>query len=199
MSKLPKEKRDKLLLVGLGVGALLAVLYFFVVAAQKDALRECASKIDVAQDKLSKAEMWLRMAPSIEAQLELQRQSLAAEHDGLAPLDKFKWFYDTLHGFLAQHKVQLVDITREPEIGPAWTLPNYPYQTATFGVKCQAFFHDFGAFLSDFENRFPYMRVHNLELQPESVRDNRAGSAMPAPQKLKISLQVVTLVRPNSP
>jgi hypothetical protein len=204
MNKLSKEKRDRLVLVSIGAGAILAVLYFFVVAAQQQELRDYASKVSAAQDKLSKAEMWQRMAPNIEAQLAEQRKQLEGKHDGLAPVDKFKWFYDTIEGFIAQHKVQLVDITREPEVGPAWLLPNYPYQAATFGVKCKAFFHDFGAFLAEFENRFPYMRVQNLELEPESAartatRDGRGGTAQMPPQTLNISLRVVTLIRPNAP
>jgi hypothetical protein len=204
MINLPKEKRDKLAILALGTGAVLALLYFFVVAPQKAALREYAQKTDAARDKLAKAEMWHRMAPAIEAQLTAQRRELETRHESLAPVDRFKWFYNTLEAFLAQHRVQLVDITREPEIGSAGVLPAFPYQAATFGVKCRARFHDFGAFLAEFENHFPYMRVQNLELEPQSggsspPREVRTTSTAPTAQALNITLRVVTLIKPNNP
>src|SRR5690349_9723271 len=123
MNKLSKEKRDKLLLVGIGTGGVLLVLYFLVVTAQQTALDECIQKIDSTKDKLAKAEQWVRMAPGIQARLALCRKELDAKEEEMAPLEKFKWFYNTLEKFLAHHQVRLVDITREPEIGDAGVLP----------------------------------------------------------------------------
>jgi hypothetical protein len=200
MSRLLKNKRDRLLMVAIGTAGLLIAMYFFVVSAQKETLRDYSVKLSAAEDKLNKANVWLRMAANIEAQLEAQRSELDARHAGLAPADRFKWFYDTMESFLAGHKVHLVDISREPEIGPAFLLPNYPYQAATFGVKCRALYHDFGVFLADLENRYPYMRVQNIEVEPENVRgitrDSRGG-AQSTPQALNITLRVVTLIRPK--
>jgi hypothetical protein len=191
------------MLVALGTGVVLAALYFLVVSAQKTTVADYANKIDAAQEKLEKAERWLRMAPGIQDRLNGCRTELEAKQEQMAPVDKFKWFYNTLEPFLAQHRVQLVDITREPEIGDVGVLPKFPYQTATFGVKLSARYHDFGLFLADFENKFPYMRVRNLELEPESGSktagsEGRVQKAASKVENLAITMRVVTLIKPST-
>ena len=204
MNKLTKEKRDRLLLIALGTGGILAALYFFVIGNQNQALDECAQKIDAAKEKVTKAERWLRMAPGIQAKLDTARKELDTKNEGMAPVDKFKWFYDTLDPFLAQHKVKLIDITREPEIGDVGTLPKFPYQAATFGVKLSGRYDDFGVFLADMENEFPYMRVKNLELVPEAAKIGAKEDAVlertaKPSEMLSISMRVVTLIKPPTP
>ena len=79
-------------------------------------------------------------------------------------------------------------------------LPKFPYQAASFGVKLAARYHDFGAFLADFENRFPYMRVQNLHLEPVSAAPAEealsAGERQSHRRTLAITMRVVTLVKP---
>jgi hypothetical protein len=145
------------------------------------------------------------MAPTIDSRLAACRRELEAKQENMAPVDKFKWFYNTLDHFRAQHRVKLIDITREPEIGDIGVLPKFPYQAASFGVKLNARFHDFGAFLADFENAFPDMRVQNLEIEPESgmhtlgkepVVSEHHGRAT---ENLAITMRVVTLIKPTAP
>jgi hypothetical protein len=201
MNKLPKEKRERFLLVLMGTVGILAALYLLVVSAQRTSLQECADKTDVAREKLEKAQRWLRMNESIHSRLAACRAELETKQADMAPVDKFKWFYNTLDTFLAQHRVKLVDISREPGIGELGVLPKFPYQAASFGVKLTARYHDFGAFLADFENRFPYMRVQNLRL--ESMSAAPAEEALSASERqsqsaetLAITMRVVTLVKP---
>ncbi len=173
-------------------------------------MQECADKTEAAKEQLNKAERWLRMAPTIETRLSAYRKELEARQENMAPVDKFKWFYNTMERFLAQHQVKLVDITREPEVGDAGVLPKFPYQAATFGVKLNAYFQDFGSFLAEFENQFPFMRVQNLELESEvggrlGVTETIDQERKPAPgeartqasERLAITMRVVTLVKPN--
>ena len=202
MNKLSKEKRDKLLLIAIGTAGILAVLYLFVVSPQQTTLANYAEKTDSAKDRLAKADRWLRMAPNVRSRLEACRKELEAKQEGMAPVDKFKWFYNTMEKFLAQHQVKLIDITREPEVGSAGVLPKFPYQAASFGVKLVGRYHEFGSFLADFENQFPYMRVQNIDLEPEvtsspGIRDG-LGAELSGPNStaLAISMRVVTLVKP---
>jgi hypothetical protein len=205
MNRLSKEKRDRLVMVILGAGGLAATIYFFVISAQNQALADCMQKTDVTREKLTKAERWMRMVPTIQTKLDTARNDLELKQEGMAPMDKFKWFYDTLEPFLAQRQVRLTDITREPELGDVGVLPKFPYQAATFGVKVSARYHDFGSFLADFENQFPYMRIKNLDLTAESVAkpDGRDVADVDArqrsPESLNINMRVVTLVKPTTP
>jgi hypothetical protein len=205
MNKLTKEKQQKLLLVMMGTVGVLGALYLIVVSAQMDALGECAAKIESVKQKLGKAESWARMAPGIQEKLEAIRHELDSKHEGMAPVDKFKWFYDTLEKPLARCQIKLTDITKEPELGEIGVLPKFPYRAATFGVKLSAQFHELGGFLEEFENQFPYMRVQNLELEPESDRRSSSPKGAvterlsPDAESLSVTLRVVTLVKPTTP
>jgi len=72
-------------------------------------------------------------------------------------------------------------------------LPEFPYRrNASLAYKCQGCYHDFGAFLADLENAYPYMQfrvnsITKLEQQKEGEED------------LRFELQVVALVRPPPP
>jgi len=83
-------------------------------------------------------------------------------------------------------------------------LPKFPYQAATFGVKLSARYHDFGRFLADFENEFPYLRVKNLEVAPEAAKfgvREEAGldQRLRSQESLLINMRVVTLIKPAAP
>jgi Tfp pilus assembly protein PilO len=204
MSKLSKEKKDKLtLVIGATLGAIM-LLYFLVISPQQAERRDQESKIATVRESVEKAERLLRMAPTVRANLNAKRELIEARHEHMAPLDKFKWFYNTLENFRAAYDVNLVDITREPEVAEVKVLPNFPYQSATFGVKLSASYHDFGRFLADFENRFPLMRVENLRMDMDpsskSSQTNVTGTAAAdAAERLAIAMRVVTLVKPISP
>jgi Tfp pilus assembly protein PilO len=205
MNKLSKEKRDRLVLIILVTGGIVATLYFLVISAQQRTLREYSENTDSAQAKLAKAEHWLRMSPNIQSQLLAARKDLESKEDGMAPVDKFKWFYDLLESSIARHRVKLTDITREPEISDVGVFPKFPYQAATFGVKLNARYDDFGSFLADFENEFPFMRVKNIDLTTEGTakldsRDTASSDlSVRPPETLAITMRVVTLIKPSAP
>jgi hypothetical protein len=72
--------------------------------------------------------------------------------------------------------------------------PKFPYKAVQFSLRGTAYFHDFGKFLADFENRFPYLRVQNLELEPAATTSaNNTEDA----EKLSFRLEIVTLVNPH--
>ncbi|MFO1500679.1 MAG: hypothetical protein U1G07_20225 [Verrucomicrobiota bacterium] len=203
MNKLPKEKRDKLMLIAFGTAGILTALYLTLISPQQSSLASYAEKTESAKDRLAKAERWKRMAPGVQSRLDAFRKELEAKQEEMAPVDKFKWFYNTLDKFLAQHRVKLTDITREPVLGEVGVLPKFPFQAASFEVKLRACYQEFGSFLADFENQFPYMRVQNLEIEPEGAsnpafRDGTVvDSGVPNSNALAITMRVVTLVKPQ--
>ena len=203
MNKLTKEKRDRLALIVVAASLIVLALYFFVITPQRDQIQQQEDKIAQSRESLDKNERWLQLAASVRANLSSHRDQLEVRESDMAPLDKFKWFYNTLDEFRSHHDVSLTDITREPEFGEIGVLPKFPYQAAIFGVKLSAAYHDFGKFLANFENQFPYLRVQNLriELDPaqklagtNNVTTTGAGSA--ESERLAITMKVVTMVKP---
>ncbi|MCI0537168.1 MAG: hypothetical protein L0Z50_18275 [Verrucomicrobiales bacterium] len=204
MNKLNKEKRDKLGLIGVGTALVTMLFYFFVVSPQREQIALHEDKIERSHELLNKDERWIRQGPLVRENLATYRQTLETRQTDMAPLDKFKWFYNTLESFQSRYDVSLVDITREPEFGEVGVLPNFAYQAAIFGVKLNATYHDFGKFLADFENKFPYMRVQNLRLELDPAQKLAGTNALIAAsldtrERLAITLKVVTLVKPTTP
>jgi hypothetical protein len=71
-------------------------------------------------------------------------------------------------------------------------LPNFPYKQATLTIGGTAHFHDFGKFVADFENQFPYMRLMNVTLEPAS------GVLAADKERLSFRMEIATLVKPPS-
>ena len=208
MNKLSKDKRDKLILVCIGIVAVLGVLYTFVLGSQKNKLATIRSQISGAQSKLHKAEAALRTAETIEASLAQNQQQVDARQEKMAPQGQYYyWFLKLIDQFRKDEKLDnsfIVDIT-QPEIAEVDLLPSFPYKSASFGLRVNGQFHDVGRFVADLENTFPYFRVQNLRLSPQapgaaatSVAGTSTTPATGTEGKLVAELRIVTLVKPGA-
>ncbi|MDX1952441.1 MAG: hypothetical protein SFY81_09660 [Verrucomicrobiota bacterium] len=209
MSKLSKDKKDKLLIIIVSALGLMAVLYFFVISSQNAKITEYQSKISTLQDRHEKAKRLLKTAAVIDEELQTIQKELDQHQKDMAPPGQYYiWFFRLLDSFRKNYNVQIVDMT-QPTFSDAGLLPKFPYKTAVFGVRLNAPFHDFGKFLADFENAYPYMRVQDLRILPMSRQvgsfmgtgTNSAPAQMPAgnvSEKLNIELKVVTLIKPTT-
>ena len=209
MSKLSKDRRDKLILISFAVVAVIGVLYVFVLGAQQDKLHVLGSQISAAKTKLGTAERLVKSADNIEASLTQLKQELETHEKDMAPTGQYYyWFLKTLEEFRKKEGLEnsfVVDIT-QPEFGDVGVLPKFPYRAATFTVHVNGHFQDLGRFLADLENEFPYFRVLNVQVAPEAVNANApafgnlGGAPAVAPvsePKLSMQLKVVTLIKSN--
>ena len=127
----------------------------------------------------------------------------------------FQWFDHLVPPYMKAHHVKMLDCTKIPVIGPAELLPNFTYKSAAFTVRASAHFEDFGQFVADFENSFPYMRVQLVRLKPletQGASDNSVTatpgdrrselrairSSQESPEQLTIDMKIITLIRPAS-
>ena len=188
MNKISKEKRDQLILVCLGAAVAVAALWFFVINSQKRTLADIQIKTKEAQAKVTNAEKALKSGASIDEDLASKVRDLKAIEDTMAFGDMYSWVITTMNRFTAAHKVAIPLFSREI-VGEVAMIPKFPYKAATFQLKGNAFYHDFGKFLADLENSFPYVRVQNLEFLPGTTGDDR--------EKLDIRFEIVTLIKPT--
>jgi hypothetical protein len=95
---------------------------------------------------------------------------------------------NTLRQFKLSYKI---DIPQFSTIATADMnmLPKFPYKQATMTINGTAYFHDLGRFVSDFENRFPQIRIQNLDIQPAS------GFTQGDREKLTFKLDIVALIK----
>jgi hypothetical protein len=112
----------------------------------------------------------------------------------------YSWVILTMNRFKEGHKVEIPHFSREvaTEVG---MFSKFPYRAVVFHLRGTAFYHDFGRFVADFENKFPYMRVQNIELEPffNPNSPESVSAANDDPEKLGFRMEIVSLVNPNSP
>ena len=191
MKQIPKDKRNQLIAVGLGTMLAVSALWFLLIDAQRSKLQEIPAQITDVQEKLNIMHKAVAESTKLAAELEVAVQKLGSLEEDMASGDLYSWIIDTVKRFKISHHVDI------PQFGPVATgdvnlLPKFPYRQALLGVSGTAYYHDFGKFLGDFENRFPSMRLQNVELEPVST-------VSPADkEKLSFRMEIVMLVKPTS-
>ena len=190
-SKLPKEKRNQLLLVGMITLATMGGLGFGLIKYQYSSLQRMAGKKGLAERKYQQMQDAIKNADRLAGDLAEAKKTLANEENDVASGDLLSWIVNTLRRFKTPYKVEMPQLSPISSTGPTDLVPNFPYQQASITVAGTAHFHDFGRFLADFENQFPHIRILNLTL------DVNAGATFEEPEMLSFRMEIVTLVKPN--
>jgi len=189
-SKLPKEKRNQLILVVIVTLGTLGLLGFGLIKYQYENLTRLANRKANAESNLAQMQDAVKNSARIESDLVEAKQTLSQlESDIASSGDLYSWLISTIRTFKGPYKVE---IPQYSQIGPTTDmtmLPGFPYKQASMTVAGKAHYHDLGRFLADFENRFPHIRILNLALDvdgnPQEV------------ELLAFRMDIVTLVKPN--
>lgn len=194
MKNLPKEKRDKLILLCIGTLVVMVGLYYGLITIQQKTLADTIKRQGEQGTKLSNAQRLTSLGGQIEKNLETVTARLKDIEATMPSGDIYSWSILTINTFKEKYQVEIPQFSKEvqSEVG---MFAKFPYRAATFSLRGTAFYHDFGRFLADFENTFPYMRIQNIELEPSAANN----SANPADaERLAFKMDVVTLVNvPN--
>ena len=192
MSKLPKEKRDKIILVAFVTAVASAAVWFMVIKSQRATLQTVRDEMQKSSDQLARGNATLATREQVNQQFTEASRKLAEREAAMAASnDMYSWLIQTLNGFSAGRRVEIPQFGRElpAEVG---IFPKFPYRSALFNVRGSAHYHDFGKFLADFENAYPYIRVQNIDLSPASDAGRDAGG-----EKCNFNMELLTLVRPS--
>lgn len=192
MNKLSKAKRDQLILVCLGVVVAIVGIYYGFITGQKKTVEAAEKKALEARTKVDKAEAVLKRKDMVQEELADLGQKLKAIEDTMPAGDLYSWVLITMNNFIAPRKISNFSSSRET-ITDVSLIPKFPYKSASFKINLTAHYHDFGAFLADFENQYPYVRIQNIDIGPASSQTSGGD-----PERLDISFQLVTLIRPSS-
>jgi Tfp pilus assembly protein PilO len=202
MKHLPKEKRDRLILVVLGTLASIAALYWGVVRVQRQTLVALAGKHTEEEIRVGNAQRLANSTAELQSNLQVVKEKLKVIESTMPSGDMYSWIILTINSFKENggYKVDIPQFSREVA-GEVGMIAKFPYRAAVFHVRGTAFFHDFGRFVADFENTFPYMRIQNIDLEPSgaSVATKDTGNASSDDaEKLSFRFEIVTLVNPNT-
>jgi hypothetical protein len=195
IKNLPKEKRDRLLLIAIGTVAVTVGLYLGLVKAQKRTLDRISKQTIEQNEKVGGAERLMKSRSEVEKSLEANLQKLKTIEQTMASGDMYSWIISTVNRFRADRKIDIPQFSREvtTEVG---MFPKFPYKAALFNIRGTAHFHDLGKFIADFENTYPYLRVQNIDLDP-AAQSAASGSAVD-PEKLSFKMEIVALINPNA-
>ena len=191
-SKLPKEKRQQLILVVVFAVALLSGLGLGLIKYQYSHLARLAMDKASAEVKLRQIRDAVKHAKEVEAEAEAASRELAAAEVDLASGDLYSWVINFLRQFKAPYHVEIPQFGQIDGPKEVSLLPAFPYKQATLTVAGTAHFHDLGRFLADMENRFPHIRVLNLSL------DSNLNATSADPESLSFRMDIVALVKPSA-
>ena len=188
MKKLSPAKRNQLILVILATAAALCMVYFFLIAPQKQekqrlqtSFADNAVKVEQIKKTIQQSAATAKSAEEITAQLN------EAEAD-VATGDVYAWTYDTIRRFKLGYKIEIPNIG-SPTQSEVDLIPNFPYKQIKFMISGTGYYHDLGKFVSDLENKFPHIRVLNLAIEPAG---DQSG------EKLQFRMEIAALVKSNA-
>lgn len=191
MKRLSKEKRNQLTLVILATMFVLAGLWFGLISWQQGRVADLASEKLASKHKFNEMVEAIERGEHVLDQLATAGGELTPLENDMASGDLYAWAINTVREFKSAYSV---DIPQFSTISVAETslLPKFPYQQATLTVSGTAEYHDLGLFIADFENRFPHIRILNLEMEPAPAGEARAA------EKLAFKMDIVALVKPSA-
>jgi len=197
MIKFSKSQREQLIAVAVGAVAVIACLWYAVVLAQNKQLKAAEANCVKMRNTLKVGYDKVRQADVVEAEMARNLEALKQREAGLAPeREPFSWMAEVLRNFwspgndIHHYKTVTIADIKPPEISDKGVITGFPYKWAKFHITGEGHYHDFGKFIADFENAFPFFRIENLEIGVPSLRKD--------PDMLAFNFDIVTPQVPSA-
>mgnify|MGYP002622215435 CR=1 FL=1 len=190
MNNLSKEKKQKLFLVVIIVSVVLAGLWFGLVKTQQDRRALIQKQADEAAKKVADAEAKRKKREEINQRLE-EKQAAILAREATMPFigDPYPWILSVMNQYtLARPNLNFTTQPPSPA-SDVVLLPKFPYKAVFYRVSMSGFFEDFGRFLAELENEWPFARVQNVQIVPSATGD----------EKLDFQFELTSLVSTNRP
>src|SRR5262245_58350197 len=110
---LPKEKRERLLLVAVGTAAVCAGIWFGLVKTQNRALVNMARMSQEQQAKIDNATHLIDGSAHVARRLEAFSQKIVLCEETMASSDMYSWLVLTINKFKAPYRVDIPQLSRE--------------------------------------------------------------------------------------
>jgi hypothetical protein len=194
MNKLSKEKRSQLILVSLCTLCALSGLWFGLIRYQQRSLASIQAAHKTALAKLEQMDREIKNAARIQAELSERKEKLVALEENMASGDLYAWVINTIRQFRLKlpYKVEIPQFSQIDGPKEMTMMPGFPYKQATLTIGGSGLFYDFGRFVTDLENAYPYFRVLNVTLEPA------AGVLAGDKERLSFRMDIVVLIKPDA-
>ena len=191
--KLSAEKRNQLILIGLGTVGVVAGLWVGLISYQETKLKEAAAKIEKTKTEIEKMRRVEREQGQLAEDLKQAEDKLSSIEANMPNGDLYAWFLSQVKQFNAPSYKVVIPSLGAPSVSEVGMFLNFPYHQATIEISGTAYYWDLGKFVADFENRYPYGRVQNLAMEPMS------GATPEEKERLNFHMDFVVLLKANNP
>lgn len=195
MNKMPKEKRNKIILVWVLVIGVIACWVLVVLKWQLEMKQQAAQSYEKQRSQYISMTNRLSQADAIQEEMAEAAEKLSALESRMISGDPYSWVLDTISKFKQNYEVDIPQFGQPSAIVENTLLPKFPYKQASLTVAGSAFYQDLGLFIADFENQFRFARIINLEIEPNSSANSNDKDR----EKLNFRFDLVFLVKPNRP
>ncbi|MCS7089257.1 MAG: type 4a pilus biogenesis protein PilO [Verrucomicrobiota bacterium] len=188
--KLSKEKQKQLWVIALVTLIVLLGVWLALLRPLRSTLEQVRREIAQIRSQIAQAEEVLRRSDEVLEKLQAARSLLEQCEEQMVSGDYYAQIISRIRQLRAEHAVEIPQFSTISGPSSVELLPSFPYQEVSMTISGKGYYHDIGTFVADFENRHPYWRLQNLEIEPQSGTE-RDGSA----ERLSFRVTVVSLVR----
>lgn len=185
---LPKEKRDRIILTGLGVLFVVAGLWSLLIRPVQSRIAGQRASLTKAEEDLTKARRLAEQAQKIEEELQGNLHKLRDIESQMASGDLYSWIIRTMNPIQSGFALEIPTYS-PPGVGVAEVFPEFPYEAARFAFHGIGTYHEIGKFVAEMENRFPFARITGMDLLGYGKNDTA--------ERLSFKFEFVTLIKPS--
>jgi hypothetical protein len=189
---IPKRKFHQILLLVTGTGAAAALIWFAFLNPSISSLKATTEQIAQRTGELKTEKQHLGLAERFKNDVVTATMKLQAIEEEMPQGDLYRWVIKILLPFQVRHEVEFSNF-EPPQVGSFNRWPNMPYKSSLFSVVGVATYHNFGKFLADFENTYPYLTLRALELEPAGANSGSSEDD----RNIRFKMEFVTPVKPT--
>ena len=186
MKRLPKQKRDRLILVSIVILAVLVGLWFLVIHTQQDGLNSLREEKVTKETKEVQMHDKINAGKNVEAEVAKVAAKLAEHEQDMVSGDPYASLVNTIRKFKQRYKLDIPQFSPAASVTDVDLLPKFPYKQLRIGISGTGYYEEIGKFIADFENEYTASRIVKLELSPTTSPD--------AKEKLTFRMEIVSLV-----
>jgi Tfp pilus assembly protein PilO len=187
MKRLPKQKRDQLILVCIITLAVLAAIWLLLIRSQQESLKGLRTqKAKTESDSIGMRDK-VKSADAVKAQLNQADAKLAEKEQDMVSGDYYASLVNTVSKFKLRYNLEIPQFSPAASVTDCDLLPKFPYKQVRIVISGSGYYEEIGKFIADFENEYATSRIVNLELTPYA-------GPLEAKEKLTFRMEIVSLV-----
>jgi hypothetical protein len=189
---IPKGKYHQMLMLVMGTGSAAALIWFAFLNPAISSLKATTEQIAQRTGELKTEKQHLGLAERFKNDVVTATMKLQAIEEEMPQGDLYRWVIKILLPFQVRHDVEFSSF-EPPQVGDFNRWPDMPYKSSIFSVLGVATYHNFGKFLADFENTYPYLTLRALELEPAGANSGSSEDD----RNIRFKMEFVTPVKPT--